>query len=202
MNKRPLVIEFTGLPNSGKTTLIHGLAEKLSTLGISVKVMQEDAELVPKVIPKKTWVRNTWITFGQLQSLLEVLYCTEQVVLLDRGFFDALFWAKFLNRQNVCSEEQSNSILRILHEMDDIFHFSPDYLFIIDVSIEESLRRRYSLGGEIILTNESFLNLYKNELDSFYSGLACSRWYLDTTNLSIEQTLNTTLKKIIQLISE
>ena len=54
MNKRPLVIEFTGLPNSGKTTLIHVLAEKLQEDGYKVKIMQEDAELVPKCIPKKT----------------------------------------------------------------------------------------------------------------------------------------------------
>ena len=29
MNRRPLTIEFTGLPNSDKTTLIHNLAQDL-----------------------------------------------------------------------------------------------------------------------------------------------------------------------------
>lgn len=71
MNRRPLTIEFTGLPNSGKTTLIHNLESSLLAQGINVQIMQEDAELVPKEIPKKTWIRNVWITFGQLQSLLE-----------------------------------------------------------------------------------------------------------------------------------
>ena len=64
MNRRPLTIEFTGLPNSGKTTLIHNLANELQKRGFKVKIMQEDAELVPPEIPKKTWIRNTWITFG------------------------------------------------------------------------------------------------------------------------------------------
>lgn len=54
MNIRPITIEFTGPPNSGKTTLIHNLAKSLQEKGFSVKVMQEDAELVPKEIPKKS----------------------------------------------------------------------------------------------------------------------------------------------------
>ena len=70
----PLIIEFTGLPNSGKTTLIHNLQKTLENYELKIKVMQEDAELVPKEIPKKTWIRNVWITFGQLQSLLEIPY--------------------------------------------------------------------------------------------------------------------------------
>ena len=86
MNRRPLTIEFTGLPNSGKTTLIHNLAKDLRNNGLKVKIMQEDAELVPTEIPKKTWIRNTWITFGQLQSLLEIPYSTEELILLDRGY--------------------------------------------------------------------------------------------------------------------
>ena len=60
----PIIIEFTGLPNSGKTTFIYNLSKTLEESGLKVKIMQEDAELVPKEIPKKTWIRNVWITFG------------------------------------------------------------------------------------------------------------------------------------------
>ena len=200
MNRRPLTIEFTGLPNSGKTTLIHNLAKKLKQDSIAVKVMQEDAELVPKEIPKKTWIRNAWITFGQLQSLLEIPYSNNQVILLDRGYCDALFWAKFLYRQDVCSKEQSESLLRILHEMNDNFNLLPDYLFIIDVSITESLKRRYAMGGKIVLTNEAFLTLYKNELQSFYKGITCPMWYLDTSDLLIKEVENIAYKKVMQIL--
>ncbi len=40
MNKRPLSIEFTGLPNSGKTTLIHNLAKKFQENGYKVKIQR------------------------------------------------------------------------------------------------------------------------------------------------------------------
>ena len=200
MNRRPLTIEFTGLPNSGKTTLIRNIAEELQKEGFKVKIMQEDAELVPKEIPKKTWIRNAWITFGQLQTLLEIPYSTEEIILLDRGYYDALFWAKFLYDQNVCSKEQSDSLLRILYEMNNGFNLLPDYLFVIDVSIEESLKRRYAQGGEITLTNNSFLNLYKNELNSFYKGVTSPMWYLDTSLLSIDEVKDITLKKIMEIL--
>lgn len=34
MNIRPITIEFTGPPNSGKTTLIHNLANALQEKGV------------------------------------------------------------------------------------------------------------------------------------------------------------------------
>lgn len=201
MNRRPLTIEFTGLPNSGKTTLIHNLAKDLRNNGLKVKIMQEDAELVPTEIPKKTWIRNTWITFGQLQSLLEIPYSTEELILLGRGYCDALFWAKFLYKQDACSKEQSESLLRILHEMNDQFNLLPDYLFVIDVSIKESMKRRLAMGGKIVLTNEDFLSFYKAELEEFYQGITCPMWYLDTSSLSIEGAKNITIQKIQEILA-
>ena len=200
MNIRPITIEFTGPPNSGKTTLIHNLAKSLQEKGFSVKVMQEDAELVPKEIPKKTWARNAWITFGQLQSLIEIPYSDAQIILLDRGYCDALFWSKFLRLQDACSQEQSDSLYGILQEMNTQFNLLPDWLFIIDVSVEESIKRRYALGGEIILTNEDFISLYKSELDELYKGITSFQWYLDTTNLQISDVYELALSKILDIM--
>lgn len=200
MNIRPITIEFTGPPNSGKTTLIHNLAKSLQEKGFSVKVMQEDAELVPKEIPKKTLARNAWITFGQLQSLIEIPYSDAQIILLDRGYCDALFWSKFLRLQDACSQEQSDSLYGILQEMNTQFNLLPDWLFIIDVSVEESIKRRYALGGEIILTNEDFISLYKSELDEFYKGITSFQWYLDTTNLQISDVYELALSKILDIM--
>lgn len=169
---------------------------------ISVKIMQEDAELVPKEIPKKTWIRNTWITFGKLQSLLEIPYAIEDVVLLDRGYYDALFWANFLYVQNLCSKKQSDSLLRILYEMNDSFSLLPDNLFVIDVSIEKSLERRYAIGGEVpVITNAYFLYAYKNEFNSFLEKISSPMWYLDTSNLSIDKMTALVLDKVLNLLS-
>lgn len=197
----PLILEFTGLPNSGKTTLIHNLSRSLECIGLKVKVMQEDAELVPKEIPKKTWIRNVWITFGQLQSLLELPYLDNyDIVFLDRGYYDAIFWANFLCTQGVCSKEQSDSLLRILDEMNRNFNLLPNYLFILDVSIEESIRRRYSMGDKPTLTNYDFLNLYKEELNSFYDTVTTPILYLDTTTMTISEVNSAVFQMISKLV--
>lgn len=200
MNIRPTTIEFTGPPNSGKTTLIHNLTKTLQERGFSVKVMQEDAELVPKEIPKKTWARNAWITFGQLQSLIEIPYSDAQIILLDRGYYDALFWARFLKLQDACSQEQSDSLYKILQEMNTQFNLFPDWLFVIDVSVEESLRRRYLQGGSPSLANSDFIQHYKQSLDNFYTKISTCQWYLDTTTLEPSKVHEIALSKVLDIV--
>lgn len=200
MSIRPLTIEFTGLPNSGKTTLIHNLQKSLSTKGFSVKIMQEDAELVPSEIPKLTWIRNVWITFGQLQTLLECNYSNSDVILLDRGYYDALFWAKFLYLQKVCSQAESETIINILNMLSASFKLKPDFLFVIDVSVEESLKRRYAMGSKPSIANHEFLTFYKSVLNDFIYSLPEPIRYVDTTTLSIEQVQNTVENLIFQIM--
>ena len=201
MSIRPLTIEFTGLPNAGKTTLIHNLQNSLSTKGFSVKVMQEDAELVPSVIPKLTWVRNVWITFGQLQTLLECNYSDCDIILLDRGYYDALFWAKFLYLQKVCTQSESETIINILDMTNSSFKLKPDFLFVLDATVEESLKRRYAMGGKPSITNHEFLTFYKSVLHDFISSLPEPIRYVDTTNLTIEQVKNTVENLIFQIMT-
>lgn len=200
--RKPLIIEFTGPPNSGKTTLIHSLSDILTRKGYSVEVKQEDAEIVPPYIPKKTWARNTWITCGQLQSLIENKYSNSDIIFLDRGFYDAIFWAEFLRVQNVCSDDESASLLRILKEMDKQFNLKPDYLFIIDVSTSVSLQRRYLANRKKvpILSTDDFINLYKSELDKFYPRVESPLFYLNTSDLSDTQVKDIVLEKVVEIL--
>ena len=200
--RKPIIIEFTGPPNSGKSTLISFLQEFLPTKGYKVEKKQEDAELVPKCIPKKTWARNVWITHGQLQSLIETKFSTAEVIFLDRGFYDAMFWAEFLRVQKVCSDEDSASLLKILEEMDKQFQLKPDYLFVVDVSTEVSLKRRYAMsnGEPIVLSTNDFIDLYKKELEKFYKKVDKPIIRMDTSLLSIPDMENAVLDKIMEII--
>lgn len=202
--RRPLVIEFTGPPNSGKTTLIKFLRDLLESMEYHVEIKQEDAELVPSCIPKKTWARNVWITHGQLQSLIETKFSTSDIILLDRGFYDSMFWAEFLRVQNVCSNEDSKSLLKILEEMDKQFDLKPDYLYVIDVSTSVSLKRRYaaSNGEPIVLSTDSFINMYKEELEKFYKKVETPIFRLDTSSLSLIEMQEIVLDKIVGILKE
>ena len=204
MNMRnPLVIEFTGTPNSGKTTLIKFLHDLLKSKGYHVEIKQEDAEIVPKCIPKKTWPRNVWITYGQLQSLIETKYSEADVILLDRGFYDSKFWAEFLKIQHVCTEEESLSLLKHLEDADKQFHLKPNWLFAIDVSTEVSLKRRYAtINTEpVTLTTNAFISLYKEELEKFYANVDVPLFKLDTSNLTLIEMQQLVLDKITDILS-
>lgn len=200
MNIRPITIELTGTPNSGKTTLINGLANTLSKQGIKVQKMQEDAELVPTAIPKKTWERNMWITLGQMQSLIEIPFSDADVVLLDRGYCDALFWANFLKLEKACTEDQYQFLDKFLQDMNFKFNLYPDLLFVLDVNVEKSIERRQALGGNIVLTNNYFISFYKQVLDKFYKEFTNPKYYLDSSNLSIEEVQETALKKVLEVL--
>lgn len=187
--KTPITIEFTGLPNSGKTTLIHSLDKTFSKDGFKVKIVREDSETVPKEIPKKTWERNTYITLGQLKSLIHLSFCDFDIIFIDRGFYDALFWANFLNSQGVCSKEESIFMLNVLDGFNRTFNISPDILIVLDSSVEESLRRRNNQvgAGTPLLSKNDFLMAYKTNLLKFYDSVNTQKKYLDTTNLSVEE---------------
>lgn len=189
-NRRtPITIEFTGLPNSGKTTLIHSLDKTFSKDGFRVKVVREDSETVPKEIPKKTWERNAYITLGQLKSLIHISFCDSDIIFIDRGFYDALFWANFLNSQGVCSKEESIFMLNVLDGFNKTFDISPDILIVLDSSVEESLRRRNNQvgAGTPLLSKNDFLMAYKTNLLKFYTSVDTPKEFIDTTNLSVEE---------------
>lgn len=202
--RKPLIIEFTGPPNSGKTTLIKFLHDLLESMEYHVEIKQEDAELVPSCIPKKTWARNVWITHGQLQSLIETKFSEADIILLDRGFYDSIFWAEFLKVQHVCTPEDSTSLLKILDEMDNQFHLKPNYLFVIDVSTEVSLKRRYaaSNGEPIVLSTNEFINLYKDELEKFYKKVETPMFRLDTSSLSLIEMQEIVLNEFLNILKK
>ena len=197
----PKIVEFTGLPNSGKTTLIHRLAGALPMLNYSVEVMREDAEIVPDVIPKKTWHRNMWITFGQLQSLIQASHTDSDFVLMDRGLYDALFWANFMGSQGICSKEESESMTRILTEFRDSYKFKPDLVFVVNVSVEESVRRRMEMSGEAaVYSKNDFLEQYLAYQNAFFReiGDGTRIVFCDTTSISPDELCTLVLDEIFK----
>jgi len=99
--KRPIVIEFSGLPNSGKTTLLHNLEKLCNSNGVNAVYIQETAELLPECIPKGSIEQNLWINFETLQRSLELNFISDlDFIFLDRGFYNQLFWASLYSKKD------------------------------------------------------------------------------------------------------
>jgi tRNA uridine 5-carbamoylmethylation protein Kti12 len=66
--KRPILVEFSGLPNSGKTTLLQNIDILCKSNDVKAVVMRKPAELFPRTIPKGSIEQNLWITLETLQK--------------------------------------------------------------------------------------------------------------------------------------
>ena len=195
--KRPIVIEFSGLPNSGKTTLLHNLKKLCDYNNISTIIQQEPAELFPEIIPKGTIAQNLWITLETLQKSLELKYILDvDLILLDRGFYNQLFWATMYSDKD---PTYSDYITNFMNKFDNMYHIRPDYLYIVDVDINESIRRRLISGDPVTFSKKEFLIHYQQNFELFAQSIN-SNFYIDSTNLTKDEVANIVFKQIIELI--
>src|SRR5690242_14647241 len=103
---RPLIIEFSGLPKSGKTSLISVLQLFLKRNGIKAEVYTERASISP--IRKKGHLEfNVWVSCASLEGMLEALFKDIDVFILDRGIFDALVWNEWLKMTGKITDEEA-----------------------------------------------------------------------------------------------
>ena len=194
--KRPTVIEFSGLPNSGKTTLLQNIAKLCERNNISAIIVQETAELLPKNIPKGTIEQNLWITLETLEKSLELSFMSDvDFVLLDRGFYDQLFWVNMYSEKYA---EYGKFVKDFMEKFSKRYEVLPDYLYIIDVDVEESIKRRMATGEPVTFSKQDFLREYKKRFEKFVKGIN-PKLYIDTTNLSKDEVANIVFNTIITL---
>lgn len=194
--KRPIVIEFSGLPNSGKTTLLKNLSVLCENNGIKAKIIQEPAELLPAIIPSGSIAQNIWITLETIQKNLELIYVEDSdFILLDRGLYNQMYWST-LYTENKSYSEYISSVIDTFSKM---YKMWPDYLYVIDVDVEESLKRRMALGKSVTFSKEDFLKNYKKKFKEFYEKMD-NVFYLDTTNLSKDDVANEVFNQIRKIM--
>lgn len=89
---KTITVEFTGTPESGKTTCIKRLIEHFEKLGYKVGFIQESAEIVPKNIPKGHFDGHLWMRLHSLENILEKKHSECDILLIDRGVIDGIFY--------------------------------------------------------------------------------------------------------------
>lgn len=111
--RRPFVLEITGTPKAGKTTLIGMLDSFLRACGWRVHVLRERASECP--LPMKGhFFFNTWTTGTMLAGLLDAVDREHDVVILDRGIFDALIWLRMQEKQGQVSQDEKAAFERFV----------------------------------------------------------------------------------------
>ncbi|MBI4580219.1 MAG: NUDIX domain-containing protein [Planctomycetes bacterium] len=100
--RRPVVVEFAGVPKAGKTSTVGQVAAFFKRCGFRVEVVVERASVCP-IRDKKHANFNIWTACTTLAQLLERTQDPPrpddpQILILDRGIFDSLCWLSMMER--------------------------------------------------------------------------------------------------------
>ena len=115
--KKPLLVEFSGTPKSGKSTCIDIVAHFFRRTGFNVLAPTEGAsKRTPYYLKDDLVAFNTWSACYALTHLLEGLYHSDRhnVAILDRGLFDALVWFELLESEGSISSSERDQIHNFL----------------------------------------------------------------------------------------
>ncbi len=100
--RRPIIIEFAGVPKAGKTTTLAQVHGFLKRCGFRVETVVERASICP-IRDKKHFNFNIWTSCTTLAQILEKTQdppspVDPEILFLDRGLFDALAWLSMMEK--------------------------------------------------------------------------------------------------------
>ena len=202
-----IIIEFAGLPNAGKTSLIQELERDFNrSKGVKVVTFQEPAEIVPDILEKCSMERNTWTTFEAFQNQLVAKYTDADVVILDRGYYDAILWLEYMDKNKWCTAPYLHATSTLLTKAGDNLKLKPDCLFLFDCSVDESIKRRMQQSDKPVSNStKEFLTNYKETMQKFSKNFTnrfpdTKLFELNTTDLTPKDMLRITKDKILSYI--
>lgn len=204
--RRPIVIEFCGSPKSGKSSCINSLSLFLRRNKFRTKVLTERASVCP-VTDKYDPNFNIWTACSAISELVETLSNSSKdydVVILDRGIFDALCWFNWLRLNDSLDGDNFKSLetFLVMNKWRTII----DLIYVFTATPKVSLEREYAslltrkLGS--IMCDEA-LSSYKSCVENVsmkYSGTFQGIKIYDTSNKSLNNVNHDITKNILEII--
>jgi predicted NUDIX family phosphoesterase/thymidylate kinase len=149
---RPFVIEFAGTPKSGKSTSVEAIRHFLGRHGFRVHLLAERAAVCP--IPMKGHLFfNTWCATSMLAELLANIETETDIIIVDRGLFDALVWLTLQEKRGELTAAEADTIENFI--LLERWRTLTDLVVVMNVSPEGALARENSQritrkGGSIM----------------------------------------------------
>ncbi len=120
--RKPIVIEFAGVPKAGKTTTLSHLQRFLKRCGFRTEIVVERASVCP-IRDKKHSNFNVWTACTTLAQILEKTQDPPRIddphiLILDRGTFDSICWMRMMERLARIRRTDRETIERFLRSDD------------------------------------------------------------------------------------
>jgi predicted NUDIX family phosphoesterase len=138
---RAFVLELAGTPKSGKSTAVEAIRHFFTRNGFRVHVLAERAGVCP--IPMKGHLFfNTWCAASMLAELLANVETVTDIIIVDRGLFDALVWMTMQEDRGELTEMEARTIESFL--LLGRWRSLIDLAVVMSVSPDEAIRRENS----------------------------------------------------------
>ena len=192
MNLRPYIVEVLGTPEAGKTTTVKEVISSLGSKGYNVNYVRESAEILPSEFAKGSIDAHIWMRLHTAQSLLHSYTSNADIIIVDRGIIDTLFWDYLFFLQGKLSKSQCDVVDNFFKSMG----YLPDFVIIFSTSAEEAIARR---GGEGRIVTKSFIKHYNDTLEDFCEKcISIPKYEINTTDISIDDVAAQVEKVILQ----
>jgi predicted ATPase len=151
--RRAFVFELTGTPKAGKTTTLATLHAFFKAAGFRVATLKERAADCP--LPMKGhFFFNAWTTCTMLAEVLANHETDVDVLLLDRGFFDALIWLDLQKSRHQVNENEERVFTEFV--LLERWRALVDYTIVMQADPAVALERENQ--GMIIARKGSMMN--------------------------------------------
>lgn len=184
-DKPPLIIELSGTPNSGKTSLIEEIDGAFRRYNIRCKVICESAKYC-KISNKKTPQYNYWTALETIQRIISVIDQGYKIILCDRGIFDAITWMKFYYNSKLIRKDDFESTIKFYSL--NIWRQFIHYVILITCSPQIAIERdatykEFKKYGSIVnLETLQNINIAISEAKEEYSHIFNNVFSYDTSN--------------------
>lgn len=159
--QKPYIIEFSGTPRTGKTTLINNLYDFFKKGGFNITLIEEfttskyyKERFSPKISKLSKWNSNMAIVEEVAVQLLNATSLKDDIVLIDRSINDRQIWNYRIFKRGLVTKP---IYLEKVEEYKKISKNCIDALVVSYASPDISLKRDYQ--NSLALEERRFLNI-------------------------------------------
>lgn len=201
----PLVIELSGMPKVGKTVFAGSLVALFRRCGCRVATPPE-ASIDCPIADKWSTDFSAWKIAAFIKRLLEYKESGQQIVVVDRGLFDAIVWLRVKRELGKCDRNTFSNLRRVAQTK--LWWSHQCLVLVFCAEADEVLRRakeRRLYEGESLVTTAS--NLHRLQLALEEETELCNREralvkQLDLRGKTMIDVLHTAAETVVSSLEE
>lgn len=199
--KKPIIIEFLGLPKSGKTTIIAKVEQFFRRCSFITLCPQEGAERI-RTVPRKSYLYNIRTGIYALSRVFDAYHTLDyDLVILHRGLYDAYVWMEYWFKREILNHEDKKLFQSFFSHKDFIKFINLSFIVICDQekAMERELNDSLTKNPGITMNNQTIQILYEiyTEMHEKFKNDNCLI-FLDTTDKDIYESCKFVVEEILK----